>query len=58
MGAKPGLNILKVGGILAKHSIPVPKRIKFGLKTVAYAFIGYALCSNAYGFLIINSKVI
>ena len=41
---------------LAKASIPAPKRTKLGPKTVDCVFIGYAFHSNAYRFLVIDSK--
>ena len=53
---KPSYKHLKVWGCLAKVSIPVPKRTKLGPKTVDYIFIGYAKNSNAYRFLVIDSK--
>lgn len=36
--------------------MPVPKRTKLGPKTVDCVFIGYAKNSNAYRFLVIDSK--
>ena len=44
-------------GCLAKVIVPAPKRTKIGPKTVDCVFIGYAHNSNAYRFLVHDSKV-
>ena len=40
-----------------KVIVPAPKRTKIGPKTVDCVFIGYAHNSNAYRFLVHDSKV-
>ena len=45
-------------GCLAKVAVPIPKKVKVGLKTVDCVFIGYAHNSNAYHFLIHKSEII
>lgn len=55
-GRKPSYNYLKVWGCLAKVLAPLPKKMKIGPKTVDCIFIGYALHSNAYRFLVHDSK--
>ena len=55
-GRKPSYNYLKVWGCLAKVMAPLPKQMKIGPKTVDCIFIGYAQHSNAYRFLVHESK--
>jgi hypothetical protein len=55
-GRKPSYNHLKVWGCLAKVLAPLPKKMKIGPKTVDCIFIGYAAHSNAYRFLVYESK--
>ena len=55
-GRKPSYKYLKVWGCLAKVLIPTPKKMKIGPKTVDCIFIGYAQNSNAYRFLVYESK--
>ncbi|KAK8583215.1 hypothetical protein V6N13_021927 [Hibiscus sabdariffa] len=43
-------------GCLAKVMAPLPKRMKIGPKTMDCIFIGYAEHSNAYRFLVHDSK--
>ena len=45
-----------VGG-LAKVLAPLPKKTKLGAKTMNCIFIGYALNSSAYRFLIHKSEI-
>ena len=56
-GKLPTYKMLKVWGCLAKVQVPLPKRTKLGPKTVDCVFIGYALNSAAYRFLVVNSQV-
>jgi hypothetical protein len=42
---------------LAKVNVPINKKRKLGPKTVDCVFLGYAIHSVGYRFLIINSKV-
>ena len=56
-GRLPTYKTLKVWGCLAKVLIPLPKRTKLGPKTVDCVFIGFAINSAAYRFLIIKSEV-
>ena len=51
-GRSPSYKYLKVWGCLAKVMVPIPKRIKIGPKTIDYIFIGYAINSSAYRFLV------
>ena len=51
-GWSPFYNYLKVWGCLAKVMVPIPKRIKIGPKTIDCIFIGYAINSSAYRFLV------
>ncbi|KAK8685120.1 hypothetical protein V6N13_041128 [Hibiscus sabdariffa] len=55
-GRKPSYHHLKMWGCLAKVMAPLPKRMKIGPKTVDCIFIGYAEHSNAYRFLVHDSK--
>ena len=45
-------------GCLAKVTVPTPKKVKIGQKTVDCVFIGYAHNSSAYRFLIHKSEII
>ena len=45
-------------GCLAKVTVPIPKKVKIGPKTVNCVFIGYAHNSSAYRFLIHKSEII
>ena len=56
-GRMPNLNYLKVWGCLAKVTVPKPKKVKVGPKTVDCIFIGYAQNSNAYRFLVHKSNI-
>ena len=53
----PNLSYLKVWGCLAKVKVPSFKTSKIGPKTVDCMFVGYAMNSNAYRFLVINSDI-
>ena len=55
---KKRLNIsyLRVWGCLAKVNVPINKKRKLGPKTVDCVFLGYAIHSVGYRFLIINSN--
>ena len=55
---KKRLNIsyLRVWGCLAKVNVPINKKRKLGPKTVDCVFLGYAIHSVGYRFLIINSS--
>ena len=44
-------------GRLAKVMVPIPKRIKIGPKTIDCIFIGYAINSSAYRFLVHKSNI-
>ena len=56
-GRKPSYKYLKVWGCLAKVEVPLPKQVTIRPKTVDCIFIGYALNSSAYRFLIHRSEV-
>ena len=49
--------ILTYMGCLAKVSVPITKKRKLGPKTVDCIFLGYAIHSIAYKFLIVKSGV-
>ena len=51
-GRSPSYEYLKVWGCLAKVMVPISKRIKIGPKTIDCIFIGYAINSSAYRFLV------
>jgi hypothetical protein len=51
------LSYLCTWGCLAKVNVPINKKRKLGLKTVDCVFLGYAIHSVGYRFLIINSRV-
>ena len=53
---RPSYKYLRVWGCLAKVVVPIPKKIKIGTKTVDCIFIGYAHNSNAYRFLVHESR--
>jgi hypothetical protein len=58
MGEKgPTLSYLRTWGCLAKMSVPITKKRKFGSKTVDSIFLGYAIHSVGYKFLIVKSGV-
>ena len=42
---------------MAKVNVPINKKRKLGPKIVDYVFLGYAIHSVGYRFLIINSSV-
>ena len=46
------LQILGVWGCLAKMTVPPPKKVNIGPKTIDCIFIGYAHTSAAYQFLV------
>ena len=48
----PSYKYLKAWGCLAKVMVPIPKRIKIGPKTIDCIFIGYAISSSVYRFLV------
>jgi hypothetical protein len=48
---------LRTWGCLAKVSVPINKKRKLGPKNVDCVFLGYAIHSMGYRFLIINSEV-
>ncbi|KAF3659675.1 hypothetical protein FXO38_12517 [Capsicum annuum] len=56
-GKKPNLKYFKVWRCLTKVQVPIPKRIKIGLKTVDCVFIGYAKSSKAYDMLILSRDI-
>ena len=49
---------LRTWGCLAKVHVPINKKRKLGPKTVDCVFLGYAIHSVSYRFLIINSKIL
>ena len=51
------LSYLRTWGSLAKVNIPIAKKRKLGPKTVDCIFLGYAIHSVGYRFLIIKSGV-
>ena len=56
-GRKSSYKYLQVWECLAKVTIPPPKKVKIGLKTIDCIFIGYAHNSNAYWFLFHESNI-
>ena len=54
---RPTLSYLRTWGCLAKMSVPITKKRKFGSKTVDCVFLGYAIHSIGYRFLIVKSGV-
>lgn len=57
IGRKPSLSYLRTWSCLAKVNILIPKKRKFGPKTVDYIFLGYAQRSVGYRFLVVKSEV-
>ncbi|CAL8092418.1 unnamed protein product [Prunus armeniaca] len=57
-GHKPSYKYLKVWGCLAKVAVPTPKKVKIGPKTIDCIFIGYAINSSAYRFLVHKSDIL
>jgi transposase InsO family protein len=51
------LSYLRTWGCLAKVNVPITKKRKLGPKTVDCVFLGYALHSVGYRFLIVKSGV-
>ena len=51
------LSYLRTWGCLAKVNVPINKKRKLGPKTVDGVFLGYAIHSVGYRFLIINFGV-
>ncbi|KAG7548041.1 hypothetical protein ISN44_As12g032490 [Arabidopsis suecica] len=56
-GTAPSYKYLKVWGCLAKVTVPPPKKVTIGPKTVDCIFIGYARNSSAYRFLVHKSDI-
>ncbi|KZV17034.1 hypothetical protein F511_34284 [Dorcoceras hygrometricum] len=56
-GRKPSYKYLKVWGCLAKVEVPKLKQVKIGPKTIDCVFIGYALNSSAYRFLVHKTEI-
>jgi hypothetical protein len=54
---KAKLSYLRTWGCLAKMSVPITKKRKFGPKTVDRIFLGYAIHSVRYRFLIVKPRV-
>ena len=54
---KLNLSYLRTWGCLAKVNVPIIKKRKLGPKTVDCVFLGYAIHSVGYRFLVINSGV-
>ena len=54
---RPTLSYLRTWGCLAKMSVPITKKRKFGPKTVDCVFLGYAIHNVGYRFLIVKSGV-
>ena len=52
------LSYLQTWGCLAKVNVPINKKRKLRPKTVDCVFLGYAINSVGYRFLIINSSVL
>ena len=46
-----------MGACLTKVLAPLPKKTKLGAKIMDYIFIGYALNSSAYRFLVHKSEI-
>ena len=51
------LSYLRTWGCLAKVNVPINKKRKLRPKTVDCVFLGYAIHTVGYRFLIINSKI-
>ena len=54
---RPTLSYLRTWGCLAKMSVPITKKHKFGSKTMDCVFLGYAIHNIGYRFLIVKSGV-
>ena len=54
---KPTLSYLHTWGCLAKMSVPITKKHKFGPKTVDCVFLAYAIHIVGYRFLIVKFGV-
>ena len=54
---RPTLSYSRTWGCLAKMSVPITKKHKFGHKTVDCIFLGYAIYNVGYRFLIVKSGV-
>nr|ABB46939.2 retrotransposon protein, putative, Ty1-copia subclass, expressed [Oryza sativa Japonica Group] len=54
---KLNLSHLHTWGCLVKVNVPIAKKCKLGQKTVDCVFLGYAIHSVGYRFLIVNSRV-
>ena len=54
---KPTLSYLRTWGCLAKVNVPINKKRKLAPNTVDCIFLGYALHSVGYRFLIVKSGV-
>nr|ABA96226.1 retrotransposon protein, putative, Ty1-copia subclass [Oryza sativa Japonica Group] len=54
---KLNLSYLRTWGCLAKINVPIAKKRKLGPNTVDCVFLGYAIHSVGYRFLIVNSGV-
>ena len=52
------LSYLRTWGCLPNVNVPINKKRKLGPKTVDCVFLGYAIHSVGYRFLIINSSVL
>ena len=48
---------MQTWGCLAKVNVPINKKQKLGPKTIDCVFLGYAIHSVGYSFLIINTGV-
>ena len=56
-GRLPSYKRMKVWGCLAKVQVPLPKRTKLGPKTIDCIYLGPAMNSAAYRFLVYKSHV-
>ena len=56
-GWSPSYKYVKVWGCLAKVMVLIPKRIKIRNKAIDCIFIGYAINSSAYRFLVHKSNI-
>ena len=54
---RPTLSYLRTWGCLTKMRVPITKKRKFGPKIVDCIFLGYAIHSVGYRFLIVKSGV-
>ena len=55
-GRQPSYKYLREWGCLAKVTVPLPKKVKIGPKTIDCIFIGYAHNNIAYRFLVHESN--